>query len=175
MAVDDLPRPANPTVDLSGIPASPDMFRSTPQFSVIDKVERQEGHISMALNLGINHLVPWIRERGLHFLHRRQPHLHRVKPIHAPFRKRIEIRYLWGLEVEVALRVQLNPAVKRRTLQGDEFFEQAIHGTSFVLSGHRAGHTRAPSATWRTQPTPGCMYPGFYRDGRALAFDFRSS
>src|SRR6266480_6814789 len=51
-----------------------------------------------------------------------------------------------ALEVEVALRVQLNPAVKRRTLQGDEFFEQAIHGTSFVLSGHRAGHTSAPSA-----------------------------
>ena len=71
----------------------------------------------MALNLGIDHLVPWIRERGLHFLHRRQPHLHRVKPIDAPFRKRIEIRYLWGVEVEVALRVQLNPAVKRRTLQ----------------------------------------------------------
>ena len=56
----------------------------------------------MALNLGINHFLPWIRERVLHFLHRRQPHLHRVKPIDAPFRKRIEIRYLWGLEVEVA-------------------------------------------------------------------------
>jgi len=67
----------------------------------------------------------WIRERGFHFLHR-QPHLHRVEPIDAPFRERIEIRYLWGLEVGVALRVQLNPAVKRRTLQGDEFFEQAL-------------------------------------------------
>src|SRR5882762_2743115 len=67
MAVDDLPRPANPTVDLSGIPASQDTFRSTRQFSVIDKVERQEGHISMALNLGIDHLAPWIRERGFIF------------------------------------------------------------------------------------------------------------
>jgi len=129
----------------------------------------------LALNLGINHLVPWICERGLQFLHRRRPHLHRVKPIDAPFRKRIEIRYLWGSEVDVALRVQLDPAVKRRTLQVDESFEQAIHGTSFVLSRHRAGHTRAPSATWRTLPTPGRMYPGFYRDRRALAFEFRSS
>ncbi len=67
----------------------------------------------------------WIRERGFHFLHR-QPHLHRVEPIDAPFRERIEIRYLWGLEVGVALRVQLNPAGKRRTLQGDEVFEQAL-------------------------------------------------
>src|SRR6266576_5519035 len=124
MAVDDLPRPGNPTVDLSGIPASQDTFRSTWQYSVIDKVEHQKGHISLALNLGINHLVPWICERGLHFLHRRRPHLHRVKPIDAPFRERIEIRYLWGLEVDVALRVQLDPAVKRRTLQVDESIAQ---------------------------------------------------
>src|SRR6267378_5783037 len=159
MAMDDLPRPTNPTIDLGGIPASQDTFRSIRQFSVIDKVECQKRYISMTLNLGIDHVVPWIRERRLHFLHRRQPYLHRVQPIDAPFRKRIEIRHLWGLEVEVALRVQLNPAVKRRTLQGDEFLEQAIHGTSFVLSGHRAGHSRAPSATWRTQPTPGSRYP----------------
>src|SRR5713101_572522 len=139
MAVDYLPRPANPTVDLGGIPASNDTFRSIRQFSIVDKVERQERHISMALNLGIDHVVPWIRERGLHFLHRRQPHLHRVQPVDAPFRKRIEIRHLWGLEVEVALRVQLDPSVKGRTLQGDEFFEQAIHGTSSVLCGYRAG------------------------------------
>src|SRR3989442_8587166 len=142
MAVDDLPRSANPTVDLGGIPASQDTFRSTCQFSVVDKIERQERHISMALNLGIDHVVPWIRERGLHFLHCRRPHLHHVQPIDASFRKRIEIRHLWGLDVEVALRVQLNPAVKRRTLQGDELFEQAIHRTSSVLSGHRNESTR---------------------------------
>src|SRR6266436_8845329 len=117
MAMDHLPRPANPTIDLGGIPASQDTFRTIRQFSVIDKVERQERYISMTLNLGIDHVVPCIHERRLHFLHRRQPHLHRVKPIDAPFRKRIEIRYLWGLEVEVALRVQLNPAVKPRTFQ----------------------------------------------------------
>ena len=46
----------------------------------------------MALNLGIDHVAPWIRERGLHRFHRSQPHLHRVQPIDAPFRKRIEIR-----------------------------------------------------------------------------------
>jgi hypothetical protein len=67
MAVDDLPRPANPTVDLSGITASQDTFRIARQFSVVDKVESEERHISMTLNFGINHLVPWIRERGLHF------------------------------------------------------------------------------------------------------------
>jgi len=46
----------------------------------------------MALNLGIDHVAPWIRERGLHCFHRSQPHLRRVQPIDAPFRKRIEIR-----------------------------------------------------------------------------------
>jgi hypothetical protein len=116
MAVDGLPRPANPTVDLSRILASQDTFRSPRHFSVVDKVEHQARHISMALNLGIDHLVPWIREPGLDFPHRRQPHLHSVKPIDAAFRIRIEIRYRWGFEVEVALRVQLNLAVKRRTL-----------------------------------------------------------
>ncbi len=105
MAVDDLPRPANPTINLGGIPASQDTFRSTCQFSVVDKIERQERHISMALNLGIDHVVPWIRERGLHVLHCRRPYLHRVQPIDASFRKRIEIRHLWGLEVEVSLGI----------------------------------------------------------------------
>src|SRR5260370_3346780 len=141
--MDDLQRPANPTIDLGGIPASQDTFRSIRQFSVIDKVECQERYISMTLNLGIDHVVPWIRERRLHFLHRRQPQLHRVQPIDAPFRKRIEIRYLWGLEVEVTPRVQPNLAVKGRTLQGDEFVEQTIHGTSSVLSGHRAGRNES--------------------------------
>ena len=61
MAVDDLPGSPNPTVNLSGIPASQDTFRSTRQFSVVDKVEGQERHISMALNRVIDHLVPWIR------------------------------------------------------------------------------------------------------------------
>jgi len=70
MAVDDLPRPANPTIDLGGIPASQDTFPSIRQFSVIDKVERQERYISMTLNLGIEHVAPWIRERRLHFLDR---------------------------------------------------------------------------------------------------------
>jgi hypothetical protein len=41
------------------------------------------------------------------------------------------------LQIEVALRVELDPTVKRRTLQGDEFFEQAIHGASSALSGYR--------------------------------------
>jgi hypothetical protein len=36
-------------------------------------------------------------------------------------------------------------------------------------------HIKAPSATWRTQPTPSSMYPGFYRDRKAFAFEFRSS
>src|SRR6266850_7207062 len=103
MAMDDLPRPANPTIDLGGIPASQDTFRSIRQFSVIDKVEYQERYICMTLNLGIDHVVPWIRERRLHFLHRCKPQLHRVQPIDTPFRKRIEIRYLWGLEAEVVL------------------------------------------------------------------------
>src|SRR5258708_37417087 len=52
MAIDDLPRPANSTIDLGGIPASQDTFRSIRQFSVIDKVECQERYISMTLNLG---------------------------------------------------------------------------------------------------------------------------
>jgi hypothetical protein len=77
--MDDLPRPANPTIDLGGIPASQDTFRSIRQFSVIDKVECQERYISMTLNLGIDHVVPWIRERRLHFLHWRKPQLHRVR------------------------------------------------------------------------------------------------
>jgi hypothetical protein len=118
MAVDDLPRPATPTVDLSGIPASQDTFRSTRQFFVVDKVERQEHHVSMALNLGIDHLISRIRERGPHFLHWRQPHLHRIKPIDAPFRKRIEIRYLWGLEVEVAVRVKLKSSGQAQNAPG---------------------------------------------------------
>src|SRR5882757_804803 len=105
MAMNDLPRPPNPTIDLGGIPASQDTFRRIRQFSVIDKVECQERYISMTLKLGIDHVVPWIRERRLHFLHRRQPRLHRVQPIDAPFRKRIEISYLLGLEVEITLRV----------------------------------------------------------------------
>jgi len=33
--------PANPTIDLGGIPANQDTFRSIRQFSVIDKVECQ--------------------------------------------------------------------------------------------------------------------------------------
>ena len=105
MAVDDLPCPANPTIDLGGIPASQDTFRSIRQFSVIDKVECQKRYISKTLNFGIDHVVSWIRERRLHFLHRRQPQLHRVQPVDAPFRKRIEIGHFWGLEVEVTLRV----------------------------------------------------------------------
>src|SRR2546429_5353337 len=100
MAMDDLPRPANPTIDLGGIPASQDTFRSIRQFSVIDKVECQERYISMTPNIGIDHVVPWIRERRIHSLYRRQPQLRRVQPIDPPFRKRIEIRYLWGLEVD---------------------------------------------------------------------------
>jgi len=87
MAVDDLPRPANPTINLGGIPASQDTFRSTWQFSVVDKVEPQERHISMVLNLGIEHVVPWIPERGLHVPHRRQPHLQGIQPIDSLFRK----------------------------------------------------------------------------------------
>jgi hypothetical protein len=105
MAMDDLPSPANPTISFGGIPASQDTFRSIRQFSVIDKVECQERYISMTLNLGIDHVVPWIRERRLHFLHRGQPQLHRVQPIDAPFRKRIEIGNFWGLEVKVTLGV----------------------------------------------------------------------
>ena len=46
------------TVDLGGIPASQDTFRSIWQFSTVGKVERQERHISMAPNLGIDHVVP---------------------------------------------------------------------------------------------------------------------
>jgi len=72
MAMDHLPRPANPTIDLGGIPATQDTFRSIRQFSVIDKFECQKRYISMTLNLGIDHVVPWIHERRLHFLHRRQ-------------------------------------------------------------------------------------------------------
>ena len=60
MAVDDCARPANATVDLGGIPASQNTFRSIRQVSVVDKVERQERHISMALNLGVDYLVPAI-------------------------------------------------------------------------------------------------------------------
>jgi hypothetical protein len=109
MAMDGLPRPANPTIDLGGIPASQDTFRSIRQFSVIDKVECQERYISMTLNLGIDHVVPWILERRLHFLQRRPPQLYRVQqPIDAPLRKRIEIRYLWGLEVQREERMPLN-------------------------------------------------------------------
>src|SRR6267143_3679967 len=63
MAMDDLPRPANPTIDLGGIPARQDTFRSILQFSIIDKVECQERYISMTLDLGIDHVVPWIRSR----------------------------------------------------------------------------------------------------------------
>src|SRR5438876_12405148 len=37
----------------------------------------------MTLNLGIDHVVPWIRERRLHFLHWRKSQLHRVQPIDA--------------------------------------------------------------------------------------------
>jgi hypothetical protein len=51
--MDDLPRPANPTIDLGGIPASQDTLRSIRQFSVIDKVECQERDIPMTLTLGI--------------------------------------------------------------------------------------------------------------------------
>jgi len=36
MAVDDLPRPANPTINLGGIPASQDTFRSTRRFFVVE-------------------------------------------------------------------------------------------------------------------------------------------
>src|SRR5437879_4819780 len=105
MAMDDLPRPANPTIDLGGIPASQDTFRSIRQFSVIDKVECQERYISMTPNIGIDHVVPWIRERRINSLYRRTRHLRHDRPLVPPFRKRIEIRYLWGLEVEVTLRV----------------------------------------------------------------------
>ena len=38
----------------------------------------------MALNLGIDHVVAWIRERRLHFLHRRKPQLHRVSVSRGP-------------------------------------------------------------------------------------------
>jgi hypothetical protein len=55
-------------------------------------VTRIQSYISMTLKLGTDHVVPWIRERRLHFLHRRQPRLHRVQPIDALFRKRIELR-----------------------------------------------------------------------------------
>lgn len=34
MAMDDLPRPANPTIDLRGIPASQDTFRTRLRLSV---------------------------------------------------------------------------------------------------------------------------------------------
>ena len=67
MAMDDLPRPANPTIDLGGIPASQDTFRSIRQFSVIDKVECQKRYISMTLNLGIDHVVPWTVNGGFIF------------------------------------------------------------------------------------------------------------
>src|SRR5438552_1065260 len=154
MAMDDLPRPANPTIDLGGIPASQDTFRSIRQLSVIDKVERQERYISMTLNLGIDHVVPWIRERRLHFLHRRQPQLHRVPPIDAPFRKGIEIGHFWGLEVEVTLRVKPDPAVKGRTLQGDEFVERTIHGASSVLSSRRETDNRAKNGKWAPNLPP---------------------
>src|SRR5204863_7610489 len=48
MAVDDLPFPVNPTVDFCRIPASQHAFRSIRQFSIIDKVERQERDIDLA-------------------------------------------------------------------------------------------------------------------------------
>src|SRR5688572_23940791 len=100
MTVDDLPRPVRPAVDLCGIPASQDTFRSPRRSSVIDKVERQERYISMTLHLGIDHVVPWMCKRRLHTLHRRHPHLQRIQAIDALFGKRIEIRYVWGLEIE---------------------------------------------------------------------------
>src|SRR5712691_8549316 len=56
------------------------------------KVERQERHISMALNLGIDHVVPWIIGAT--------PTC--IASSDAPFHKRIEIRHFWSLEVEVA-------------------------------------------------------------------------
>jgi hypothetical protein len=59
MAVDDLPFPVNPTVDLCGIPASQHAFRSIRQFSIIDKVERQEGDIAVALKLRLHLFVAW--------------------------------------------------------------------------------------------------------------------
>src|SRR5256884_284687 len=55
MAMDDLPRHANPTIDLGGIPASQDTFRSLRQFSVIDKdrkstrLNSSHGYISYAV------------------------------------------------------------------------------------------------------------------------------
>src|SRR5258708_8122350 len=108
MAMDDLPRPANPTIDLGGIPASQDTFRSIRQFSVIDKVECQKRYISKTLNFGIDHVVSWIRERRLHFLHRRQPQLHRVQPTGAPFPKRIQLVPSLRLTAAVTLLYQPN-------------------------------------------------------------------
>src|SRR5438874_1897488 len=95
MAVDDLPRPATSTINLGGIPTSQDTFRSPWQLSVVDKIERQKRHIAMALNLGIDHVVPWIGERGLHFFHCCHPHLHRVQPIDAFFCKRKNASMGW--------------------------------------------------------------------------------
>jgi len=52
--------PANPTIDLGGIPANQETFRRAfGSFPLIDKVDCQERYISMTLNLGIDHVVPW--------------------------------------------------------------------------------------------------------------------
>src|SRR5205809_169051 len=55
MAMDDLPRPAYPTKDVSRIPASQEAFQSVQLSSVIDKVKCQERYIYMTQNIGIVH------------------------------------------------------------------------------------------------------------------------
>src|SRR6266480_4930584 len=60
MAMDDLPRPGQSDYRPRWHSSEP---RNVPegirQFSLIDKVDCQERYISMTLNLGIDHVVPW--------------------------------------------------------------------------------------------------------------------
>ena len=65
--------------------------------------------------------------RQLHVLHRLHPRPNRVQAVDARFRERVEVRHVRGLQVEVAVRIELDPTVEGRPLQGDEFFEQPIH------------------------------------------------
>src|SRR5687767_15939671 len=110
---------------------------------MIDDVERQERDIAVALNSGIDHFVAYVLEWELDVLHRCHSLFHRFQSIDGLFRSRVEIRYSRGIKVDVALRVQRDPAVKRRTLQGHELFEQGIHRASSFESGHGTGRNES--------------------------------
>ena len=114
--------------------------------------------------------IAWFCDRVFGFFHRSEERLHCFQPINALFPERVEIGYLRGIEIHVALRIASDPAIKCGTLQGDNFLREFIHGI-FSFLNRRATRHRETKRQEKDNPTNDFFHRVSFRYG-ALANRF---